>query len=324
MTDKTLTILHNAYEKALCNSSSIVGTVRRLKEYLEEYRSLIPSEDMLSFDTFLGSLDACYHYRRNTSEITVMVTYLSITILAILAYISQKTCLHKFIEWYENVQLKNRQFFADVIAGRKSLESDLTKFLIKAIDTPEISAANGDFFGMCVVLLNEEDFTHPRDAVRFLSKEISKILSGQDPSMRNDFIEWVKTHYSQISLPAIEVIMSIPFSIDKIEEFDKSNGYHSIHIDYTTKSYSPYSCLKGIPLEIQYQTYTDFLEAKNGSAAHWHYKEGIDEKINNVFCLDDYTQTQIPGLRNDLDIDGIKKKNDMRKNVAMRRTQMYD
>ena len=314
--------MHHAYELAHSNSSSIVGIVRSIMKYLEENYTSVAPEDIPSFDTFLGGLNACYHYRKNTSEITVMVTYLAITILAIVEWLSSLKEFLDSIEWV--CPEEEHHIYVDVFAGRKSLESDLTKILKNSIANPDVSPSSSDFFGLCVVLLNEEDFKDPRGAVRLICKAINKILSNQDRVMRNSFISWFTQNGSMLSWPAIQVILSIPISTDQVEEFDKPNGYHSIHSDHTVQSYAPYANLKGIPFEIQYQTYTDYYEAQFGTAAHWRYKGEIEERIANVFCLDDYSKSNIPGLRNDVDIDGIQKKDDKRKLVAMRRSQMYD
>jgi hypothetical protein len=293
-----------------------------MKEYLEEKHISILSEDIPSFDTFLCGLNACYYYRKNTSEITVMVTYLAITILAIVEWLSSSKEFINSIEWV--CPEEDRHIYVDVFSGRKSLESDLTKILKNSINSPDVSPSSSDFFGLCVVLLNDEYFKDPREAVRLICKAINKILSDQDRTMRNSFINWFTQNGSQLSLPAIQVILSIPISIDKVEEFDKSNGYHSIHVDHKVQSYAPYACLKGIPFEIQHQTYADYIEATLGKAAHRLYKEEIDKRIAKVFCLDDYSKSNIPGLLNDLDIDGIKKTDDKRKIVANRRSQMYE
>ena len=323
MTDQTLQDIHHAYEEAHRKSSSIVGIIKTLMNSLsQEDSSILPAEDIPSFNAFLDGLNACYHYRENTSEITVMVTYLAITLLAIVEWLSSLQEFIGSIEWVCPPQ--KRRFYVDVFAGRKSLESDLTKILTKSINNPDVSAVSSDFFGLCVVLINDRDFKDPRYAIRLISRTVNKVLSGQDRAMRNDFISWFTEKGSSLSLPAINVIMSIPLSIDHVEEFDKENGYHSIHVDHTVKSFATYASLKGVPFEIQYQSYPDYLEAKLGKAAHRTYKNAIDKRIANVFCLADYSQSNIPGLRNDLDIDGIKKVNDERKHVAMRRSQMYD
>ena len=306
ITDTTLQIMHNGYEQALANSSSIVGTAIFLKEYLENNREQIPEEDIQSFYSFLDGLEGCIQYRKSTADITDMITYITIAVISI-------------VRWMNSNQDVN--LHVDVLARRKSLESDLTKILALSCDDTAVSANIKDRFGFRVILL---DCFEELDN---LYKTVIKVLSGQDSVMKKSFLEWYEENGSPLNKPVLREVLSIPIAIENIKDYTanpKPNGYQSIHIIAQTESYNPFENLRGVPFEIQFRTLDMHLCAEYGASAHYLYKAEIDEKISSVFRLNDYSNSKIPGLSNELDLDGVKKDKEEGKNFCLRRTPMYD
>lgn len=315
MTQATLDLIHNSYQEALKRSRNIIQIVENLYNLLADAE--VVEEDSKTFDAFLDGVRNCLRMRRMTSDITDIVTYITITIMHI-------------IRWL-NI---SRQIDIDInLHGRrKSLESDLTKLLRKSNQT--LSATIRDRFGLRGIILNEE-----KDAINYIYliyDSIVGILAAKNRKMRKEFTEWVETSniVSPVNKVVIQTILNIPFDVDDnslkdwIGENKKPNGYESLHFTLTVQPYS--SIIPGSQLEVQLRTQRMDDEAETGTASHQEYKKyrnevaipsddedaladeediEVDNPLLKVFVVDDFATIDIPGFKSynskEDDEDGI-------------------
>lgn len=265
MTQATLDLIHNSYQEALKSSKNIIQIVENLYNLLAD--ADVVEEDSKTFDAFIDGLRNCLRMRRMTSDITDIVTYITITIMHI-------------IRWL-NV---TRQIDIDInLHGRrKSLESDLTKLLRKSNQT--LSARIRDRFGLRGVILNEE-----KDGINYIYliyDSIVGILAAKNRKMRKEFSEWIEESnvVNPVNKIVIQTILNIPFDVDDstfkdwIGENKKPNGYESLHF---TLAIQPYShVIPGSQLEVQLRTQRMNDEAETGTASHQQYKKYQNEIVN--------------------------------------------
>lgn len=290
MTQATLDFIHQSYQEALEKSSNIIQIVENLYNILEAAE--VSEEDSTAFDAFIDGLRNCLRIRKMTSDVTDIVTYITITIMHIIKWLN----LTKQIDI--DINLHGR---------RKSLESDLTKLLRKSNKT--LSAKIRDRFGLRGTLLNESE-EQAISYIYLIYEAITGILAGKNRKMRKEFIDWVEnTEYvNLVNKQLIKDVLDIPFDVDGIKDYIKNtkrNGYQSLHFTLVIQPYS--EVIPGSQLEIQLRTKKMNEEATLGSASHQKYKrylddedddevQGEDNPLLKVFVVDDFSKLHITGF----------------------------
>lgn len=307
MTQKTLDFIHQSYQEALEKSRNIIQIVENLYSILEDAE--VEEEDSKTYDAFVDGLRNCLRTRKMTSEITDIITYITITIMHII----------KWLNITNNIDID-----ITLHGRRKSLESDLTKILRKSNET--LSAKIRDRFGLRGIILNSDEET-AIEYVYMIHDAVVGILAAKNRKIRKDFFDWVEnTNYvNKVNKMVIREILTIPFDIDDDSDKDyiknqKSNGYQSLHFTLVIQPYS--YVIPGLQLEIQLRTRKMNEEATTGSASHSKYKQyiskdensenGVSEESNpitKVFVVDDFSKLHIPGFKSydskEDDSDGI-------------------
>lgn len=304
MTQETLDLIHNCYQIALQNSKNIIEIIENLYELLADAE--VNSEDSKTFDIFIDGLRNCLRIRRMTSDITDIVTYITITIMHIIRWLNQTLDLDI------DINLHGR---------RKSLESDLTKLLRKSTKT--LSAKIRDRFGLRGIVVNESE----EQAIKYIYliyDSITGILAAKNRKTRKDFCDWVENsgYVNPVNKTVIQQVLNIPFDIDGFKDYIKGvkeNGYQSLHFTLTIQPYS--DVIPGSQLEIQLRTMKMDNEAKFGSASHQKYKlylnedstaydeeepDTIEENVEDfikddnpllkVFVVDNFSELKITGF----------------------------
>lgn len=294
MTQQTLDFIHQSYQEALAKSTNIIQIIQNLFDILAD--ADVCAEDARSYDAFVDGLRNCLKIRKMTSDITDIVTYITITIMHI-------------IKWL-NI---SKQLNIDIIlhGRRKSLESDFTKLLRKANQT--LSAKIKDRFGLRGILLNESE-EQSIEYIYLIEDAITGILAAKNRKMRKEFIEWVNTsnYVNSINRITINEVLNIPFDVDGRKDFMKSpkkNGYQSLHFILTIEPYS--DLLPGTHLEIQLRTKKMDDNAEHGTACYDEYKKYLNDDLDldssedslqednpllHVFIVDDFSKVHIPGF----------------------------
>ena len=294
MTQQTLDFIHQSYQEALAKSTNIIQIIQNLFDILAD--ADVCAEDARSYDAFVDGLRNCLKIRKMTSDITDIVTYITITIMHI-------------IKWL-NI---SKQLNIDIIlhGRRKSLESDFTKLLRKANQT--LSAKIKDRFGLRGILLNESE-EQSIEYIYLIEDAITGILAAKNRKMRKEFIEWVNTsnYVNSINRITINEVLNIPFDVDGRKDFMKSpkkNGYQSLHFILMIEPYSDF--LPGTHLEIQLRTKKMDDNAEHGSACYDEYKKYLNDDLDldssddslqednpllRVFVVDDFSKVHIPGF----------------------------
>lgn len=255
MTQQTLDFIHTCYQTALKSSKNIIEIIENLYALLADAE--VPEEDSKAFDIFIDGLRNCLRIRKMTSDITDIVTYITITIMHIIRWLNQTKGLDI------DINLHGR---------RKSLESDLTKLLRKSTKT--LSAKIRDRFGLRGIIVNESEEISI-EYIYLIYDSITGILAAKNRKMRKDFIEWVESsgYVNPINKDLIGKVLDIPFDIDGFKDYikdTKENGYQSLHFTLTIQPYS--DVIPGSQLEIQLRTMNMDNEAKFGNASHQKYK----------------------------------------------------
>lgn len=294
MTQKTLDFIHQSYQEALANSANIIQIIQNLFDILVDAE--VCDEDARAYDAFVDGLRNCLKIRKMTSDITDIVTYITITIMHIIKWLN----ISKHLD-------------IDIIlhGRRKSLESDLTKLLRKSNQT--LSAKIRDRFGLRGILLNETE----EDAIQYIyliEDAITGILAAKNRKMRKEFMEWITTsnYVSSINKITINEVLKIPFDVGIRKDFittPKKNGYQSLHFILTIEPYS--HLLGGTHLEIQLRTKKMDDNAEHGTACYDEYKKYLNDDLDldssedslqednpllRVFVVDDFSKVHIPGF----------------------------
>lgn len=307
MTQKTLDFIHQSYQEALEKSGNIIQIVENLYNILADAE--VPEQDSKAYDAFIDGLRNCLMTRKMTSDITDIVTYITVTIMHIIRWLN----ITKQIDI--DINLHGR---------RKSLESDLTKLLRKSNQT--LSAKIRDRFGLRGTLLNENEEL-AIEYIYMIHDAIVGILAGKNRKMRKEFSDWIQNggYVNPINKVVIKAILSIPFDVDDDSYKDyikneKTNGYQSLHFTLTIQPYS--NVIPGSQLEIQLRTKKMDEHANTGSAAHAKYKQYLEEDLDSsedttqednpllkVFVVDDFSKLHITGFTSyeskEDDSDGI-------------------
>lgn len=296
MTQETLDLIHQSYQEALSKSGNIIQILENLHEILDNTE--VCDEDSKTFDAFIDGLRNCIGIRKMTSDITDVVTNITITIMHIIRWLN----VTKQIDI--DINLHGR---------RKSLESDLTKLLRKSNET--LSAKIRDRFGLRGTLLNECE----EDAISYIYlifESVTGILAAKNRKMRKEFIEWVENsnYVNAFNKAVITAVLKIPFDVedssckDFIGKNKKPNGYESLHFTLTIQPYAN-KVIPGSQLEIQLRTKKMDDVATSGSASHKEYKKYINDNVDHaddtlhednpllkVFVVDDFSKLNIIGF----------------------------
>lgn len=307
MTQQTLDFIHLSYQEALAKSGNLIQIIENLYEILDNAE--VPDVDSKAYDAFIDGLRNCLRMRKMTSDITDIVTYITITMMHIIKWlnISKQTDI--------DITLHGR---------RKSLESDLTKLLRKSNLT--LSAKIHDRFGLRGTLLNESE-TLAIEYIYLIEDAITGILAAKNRKMRKEFIDWVENSdaVNPVNKVLVAKVLDIPFDVDCRKDYietPKPNGYESLHFILIIQPYS--DVIPGSHLEIQLRTKNMDNTATSGTACHKEYKkylhqdvdidssDDISKEINpltNVFVVDDFSKLNITGFRSynskEDDNDGI-------------------
>lgn len=307
MTQQTLDFIHQSYQEALAMSGNIIQIVENLYNILVEAE--VSKEDATAYDAFIDGLRNCLRTRKMTSDITDVVTYITITIMHIIKWLN----LTKQIDI--DINLHGR---------RKSLESDLTKLLRKSNQT--LSAKIRDRFGLRGTLLNEPEEV-AIEYIYMIHDAIVGILAAKNRKMRKEFSDWIENggYVNPVNKVVIKEVLSIPFDVDDDSYKDyiknqKPNGYQSLHFTLEIQAYS--NVIPGSQLEIQLRTKKMDEQANTGSASHVKYKKYLEEDTDasedaiqddnpllKVFVVDDFSKLHITGFTSyaskEDDTDGI-------------------
>lgn len=293
MTQATLDFIHSSYQEALEKSENIIQIVENLYDILSDAE--VADEDSKAYDAFIDGLRNCLRIRKMTSDITDIVTYITITIMHIIKWLNITNQIDI------DINLHGR---------RKSLESDLTKLLRKSNQT--LSAKIRDRFGLRGTLLNEPEELAV-EYIYTIYNAVTGILAAKNRKMRKEFTEWVeKTDFvNPVNKLVIQDVLNIPFDVDGIKDYiknTKKNGYQSLHFTLVIQPYS--NVIPGSQLEIQLRTKKMDEEANSGSASHSKYKQYLDEDddvdmdavqegdnpLLKVFVVDDFSKLHIIGF----------------------------
>jgi ppGpp synthetase/RelA/SpoT-type nucleotidyltranferase len=290
MTQKTLNFLHVAYNEVAetPKTSNIIDILRELLDKLSDYN--VPDEDSEDFDILIRNIETSIRVRQITFPLTTMVS----DIVFVMMYIAIWANKHHRL----NIDI-------NIMARRKALESELTKFLEKG----EVH----DRFGIRGIVLNNdsEDDSIETQKLRFFCQYVVNILTKSNRKDCREFSDWItKSNLDDFTKQRISYILSIPFKVDRKKDYitdPKPNGYQSLHFVLMIEVYS--SIRPGAEFELQFRTNRMHQEAVNGSSKHTLYKEQIDDSIKKVFTIDDFSKVNIVGFTSynssDDDIDGI-------------------
>lgn len=290
MTQKTLDFLHSAYNEVAetPKTSNIIDILRELLDKLSDYN--VPDEDSDDFDILIRNLETSIRVRQITFPLTTMVS----DIVFVMMYIAIWANKHHRL----NIDI-------NIMARRKALESELTKFLEKG----EVH----DRFGIRGIVLNNdsEDDSIETQKLRDFCQYVVNILTKSNRKDCREFSDWItKSNLDDFTKQRISYILSIPFKVDRKKDYitnPKPNGYQSLHFVLMIEMYS--SVLPGAEFELQLRTNKMHQEAVNGNSKHSLYKDRLDDSIKKVFTIDDFSKVNIVGFTSynssDDDIDGI-------------------
>ena len=286
MTPQTLEELHLLYNKAVCNSNNILDIVNNLYHLVSEDNNF-EEVDRTEIDKFLRKLESSKHVRKRTFQMSNLLDDLAFVVMYIIIWVNS---VHKL---GVDISLTGR---------RKALDSEFTKALRK----DQIN----DIFGLRAVLLNDKNEELSETKLRKLCDHTMGILTNENKKECQDFISWLSDAPVNPSTQSrIEHTLSLPFQEiirkDYIEH-PKENGYKSLHFIVQLEMFA--AVLPGATIEIQFRSNSMHQEAMHGNANHKSYKENINEGIENVFVVDDFSKVHITGFTSNApedDIDGI-------------------
>lgn len=291
MTKETLNFLHRTYI-SIAEAQKTSNIIDILKELHQKLSDFIPKdEDVEEFDIFLRNLESSIKIRTKTFQITNFVSDIVFAMLYIAIWANRE---------------KHLDIDINLIARRKSLESELTKMLEKS----DIH----DRFGIRGIVLNQDsDDDHIEiNKLMFFSNYVHNILTKCNRKEYNQFAEWVRNNprIDNFTKARLSYVLQIPFRVYNVKDYianPKKNGYQSLHFVLMTEMYSDY--MPGAEFEIQLRTNRMHQQSVNGESNHDLYKNSIDEDLKQVFKIEDFSKVNIIGFTSynslDDDIDGI-------------------
>lgn len=301
MTEVTLNKLHVAYNKAV--KSSTIGIYDVVINLINELYQLedIPQKDITQFNRFLLGLERCRDERANTFEMTNLCSDLLFCIMFIQAWLNEKLQLLLDV---------------DYIARRKSLESELTKILNKAVKNSN-SCGVDDRFGVQAIVLNDEI-----ELIYDLSNSIIGILTSIDRVSKHEFLQWILNNpkIPKYSKDRIIFVLNIPWELadcsissggkkfnpldhpevivpkkslskykikDRIRHPKWENGHQDLKYKLLIPAFS--KTLPGEKFEIQLKNGKMHDYSTHGPASHNEYKDdNILKEISAVFTLESF------------------------------------
>ena len=292
ITDKTLEIIHREYNVAVNTATSMQEIPEIMHRNLKDLKTDIPEEDASVFFSFMDGLVNCYRERKMTFEITDFVTELNSVVMYIIRWLNEEKQANIDINWY---------------ARRKALESDLTKILNKSLLDDDISVYIRDRFGIRGILLNKDVQKNNIEKIDIIFKAIKDILVRESPS-KDEFMEWYHSNPSINKINQFKLdsfVIDIPFAITDVRDYihkPKANGYQYLQFTLQTSVYSP--ILPGAKIEFQLRDLDMHNKAEGYVVAespemdqsHKSYKNEIDERISNVFRIDDFAKVNLSGF----------------------------
>lgn len=295
LSKKTLGFLHRTYNSVVENQTSdnLIDLLVELQSQLLEYD--VPSEDSEEFDDLLKNIETSILTRKKTFSITTFVSNIVLTLMYITIYANECHNMGIDINW---------------LVRRKSLESELTKMLVKSVIH--------DRFGIRGIILNKDSSDDSIETYKLLklAKFVENILTQSKLSKRNlyaDFLRWVNDNSSipEIDKQIICFVLNIPFKIIGKKDYisdPKENQYRSLHLIICVEMFSDF--FPGAEFEMQFRTYKMHQDAENGNSSHKKYKEDtINDEIKKVFRIDDFKKANIIGFSSynssEDDIDGL-------------------
>lgn len=295
MTDKTLELIHQIYQKAVANATDILGIVQNIYDDLSVAE--VAEEDVQAFDNFIDGVRGCLQYRRQTFKLTNFVTDINFVIMYIILWLNDA---------------KSMDIDINLNARRKALESDLAKLLRKS--NSNVSVNIRDRFGLRGIILNDVSPEELVKRIYVVYDAIVGIIAKKNRRIRNEFIQWVTStpKIDPHEKKKIMFILDVPFAVDFVKNFiesPKENGYQSLQFSLCTLMYS--EVLPGAQLEIQLRTTEMHQIAIHGTASHddVYVNTSEREKYNNIFTVDDFSNVHIKGFTSynsaDDDIDGV-------------------
>lgn len=280
ISQKTLNYIHEQYNIAAEQSTSLLEIINNLFENLQQNKPLMNQTDNKIYQIFLNGLYDCLKYREKTFEITEFMTDINFTIMLIIKYLNERHNINIDINWF---------------ARRKALESELTKILNIACSLNNDSIEIRDRFGLRGVFLNNNI-----DQIYILNDAITNILAKSISYEKKSFIKWLdEKKLSSFIKTKAHMILETAFTISNIKDYikdPKPNGYKTLQNTVTIPPYS--NILPGVKFELQLRTNEMHEYAENGSASHTNYKNQIDKAIRNVFHIDDCTILHLNGFKN--------------------------
>lgn len=287
MTTETLDYLHTTYNQVAEDSETfnILDMIQGIYDRCLEFEP--PAKDSNDFDVFIRNLDSAIRIRKKTFQLTNMVS----DIVFLMMYI---------IIWINDTHHLDLDF--NIIARRKSLESELTKLLKK--DNIR------DRFGIRCIVLNKSEEKKCIEKLYIFYKFLIGIMTRTNRLYYNDFLCWIKgnSRIDTYTRERLLYILNIPFKEDYIKDYikhPKPNGYKSLQFTIAIEMYS--DILPGTDFEIQLRTQKMDQIAEHGEASHDKYKK--DDAIAQVFQIDDFSKVELVGLSSYTsvadDIDGI-------------------
>ena len=295
MTEKTLELIHQSYQRSVAKATDVLGIVQHLYDDLSIAE--VAEEDVPTFDSFVDGVRGCLQYRRQTFKLTNFVTDINFVLMYIIIWLNST---------------KNMDIDINLNARRKALESDLAKLLRKS--DSNVSVNIRDRFGLRGIILNDVPSDELIKRIYAVFDAIVGIIAGKNRRARNEFIQWVNSN-SKIDnhdKKKIMFMLELPFAVDFVKDFiesPKDNGYQSLQFSLYTLMYS--EVLPGAQLEIQLRTTQMHQIAVHGTASHDDvYANTSDrEKYCKIFTVDDFSNVHIKGFSSynsvDDDIDGV-------------------
>lgn len=295
MTEKTLELIHQSYQRSVAKATDVLGIVQHLYDDLSIAE--VAEEDVPTFDSFVDGVRGCLQYRRQTFKLTNFVTDINFVLMYIIIWLNST---------------KNMDIDINLNARRKALESDLAKLLRKS--DSNVSVNIRDRFGLRGIILNDVPSDELIKRIYAVFDAIVGIIAGKNRRARNEFIQWVNSN-SKIDnhdKKKIMFMLELPFAVDFVKdfiEFPKDNGYQSLQFSLCTLMYS--EVLPGAQLEIQLRTTQMHQIAVHGTASHddVYANTSAREKYFKIFTVDDFSNVHIKGFTSynsvDDDIDGV-------------------
>lgn len=299
--NETLKKIHDIFLDSMYSANT---EMEFLKTFLDSLKKeTVPEGESRFWGLFVDGVRHCYKLHLNKRSFRRRAQNMAL-------------CIQYIVDWINQSLPEDEQLHFQIIIRQKSIFMHLMKVLKKALKCDyeermesdcieDASACINDFLGILGVLIDKYDTVlheyHPQ--LKKVYKNVRDIISGQNETAKNKFLDWFDSSENDASVKAIiHIVLDTPFKVIRLKNYVKrprKSGYRSFQWTFTQTSYSQDQPASNVELQIR-----DLYMNQHAVTTHRQYKDldkpefsGLNKELMaSVFHIDDFSKVHIVGF----------------------------